>query len=62
MIIENKMSPDALCGEAKRSGRFKETVSTKTLYNYIDQRILKVRNIDLPLKVKRKIRIDISVK
>lgn len=57
-ILENKMSPDALCGEAKRSGRFKETVSTKTLYNYIDQRILKVRNIDLPLKVKRKIRID----
>ena len=55
-ILENKMSPDALCGEAKLSGRFKEIVSTKTLYNYIDKRILKVRNIDLPLKVKRKSR------
>ena len=26
-ILENKMSPDALCGEEKLSGRFKETVS-----------------------------------
>ena len=57
-ILENKMSPDAICGEAKQSGRFKEIVSTKTLYNYIDKRILKVRNIDLPLKVKRKSRTD----
>ena len=53
-ILENKMSPDAVCGEAKLSGRFQKTVSTKTLYNYIDKRILKVRNIDLPLRVKRK--------
>ena len=53
-ILENKMSPDALCGEAKLSGRFKEIVSTKTLYNYIDKHIVKVKNIDLPLKVKRK--------
>ena len=53
-ILENKMSPDALCGEARMSGRFQKIVSTKTLYNYIDKRILKVRNIDLPLKVKRK--------
>ena len=57
-ILENKMSPDALCGEAKRSGRFQKIVSTKTLYNYIDKRMLKVRNIDLPLKVKRKGRKD----
>ncbi len=57
-ILENKMSPDALCGEAKRSGRFRETVSTKTLYNYIDKCMLKVRNIDLPLKVKRKSRTN----
>lgn len=53
-ILENRTSPDALCGEAKRSGRFREIVSAKTLYNYVDKRILKVRNIDLPLKVKRK--------
>jgi IS30 family transposase len=57
-ILENKMSPDALCGEAKLNGKFQEIVSTKTLYNYIDKRILKVRNIDLPLKVKRKSRTD----
>lgn len=59
-ILKNKMSPDALCGEARLNGRFKETVSTKTLYNYIDKRILKVRNIDLPLKVKRKSHVDKS--
>ena len=53
-ILENKMSPDAICGEAKLAGRFNEIVCTKTLYNYIDQRLLRVRNLDLPLKVKRK--------
>ena len=53
-ILEKKMSPDAICGEAKLTGRFNETVCTKTLYNYIDQRLLRVRNLDLPLKVKRK--------
>ena len=57
-ILENRMSPDALCGEAKLSGRFQKIVSTKTLYNYIDKRLLKVRNIDLPLKVRRKSRTD----
>ena len=57
-IFENKLSPDAVCGEAKLNGRFKKTVSTKTLYSYIDKRMLKVRNIDLPLKVKRKSRTD----
>ena len=57
-ILENRMSPDALCGEAKLSGRFQKIVSTKTLYNYIDKRMLKVRNIDLPLKVRRKSRTD----
>ena len=57
-ILESKMSPDALCGEARLSGRFQKIVSTKTLYNYIDKRILKVRNIDLPLKAKRKSHAD----
>ena len=32
-ILENRMSPDALCGEARLSGRFKKIVSAKTLYN-----------------------------
>lgn len=53
-ILEKKMSPDAICGEAKLTGKFKELVCTKTLYNYIDQRLLRARNLDLPLKVKRK--------
>lgn len=57
-ILEKKMSPDAICGEIKLFGRFKETVCTKTLYNYIDKCMLKVRNIDLLLKVKRKIHTD----
>ena len=38
-ILENKMPPDVLCGVAKLSGRFKETVSTKILCRYIDKHI-----------------------
>ena len=56
-ILENKMAPDAICGKAKVSGEFERIVCTKTLYNYIDQCLLTVRNIDLPQKVKRKTRI-----
>ena len=43
-----------ICGKAKLSGRFERIVSTKPLYNYIDKRLLNVRNIDLQLQVKRK--------
>lgn len=57
-ILENKMAPDAICGEAKLNGKFQNIVSTKTLYNYIDQCLLRVRNVDLPLKVKRKHHAD----
>ena len=53
-ILQDKLSPDAICGKAKLSGEFKKIVCTKTLYNYIDRCLLKVRNIDLLLKVKRK--------
>lgn len=53
-ILEEKRGPETICGEARRSGRFKVMVCAKTLYNYIDQRLLKVRNVDLLLKVKRK--------
>ena len=53
-MLEEKLAPDPICGEARRSGRFQETVCAKTLYNYINQCLLKVRNIDLLLKVKRK--------
>ena len=53
-IKEEKLSPDSICGKANLSGRFEKTVCTKTLYNYIDKRLLNTRNIDLLLKVKRK--------
>lgn len=53
-ILEEKHGPATICGEARRNGRFKATVCAKTLYNYIDQQLLRVRNIDLLLKVKRK--------
>ena len=51
-ILTNKMSPGTLCGRAKMTNQFSKTVCTKTLYNYIDLGLLKVKNIDLPLKVK----------
>ena len=51
-ILTNKMSPDVICGRAKAKNLFEKTVCTKTLYNYIDLGILKVKNIDLPLRVK----------
>ena len=53
-MLEEKLAPDTICGEARRSGRFSTLVCAKTLYNSIDQCLLKVRNIDLLLKVKRK--------
>ncbi len=53
---EEKWSVDAAAGHAKRFGVFEntETVTTQTLYNWIDRCLLKTRNIDLPLKLKRK--------
>lgn len=52
-MLEEKLSPEAICGMVRRNGTFEKTVCTKTLYNYIDQCLLSVRNIDLLLKVKR---------
>ena len=54
MILEKDWSPDAVVGFAKQSPDWKDKplVSTKTLYNYIDQSKLSVRNIDLPMKTK----------
>lgn len=51
-ILENKKAPDTVCGRAKKDNQFKEIVCTKTLYNYIDKGLIRVRNIDLPLRVK----------
>ena len=52
-MIENKWSVDAAVGQAKLSGKFKASVCTRTLYNYIDMGLMRIKNIDLPLKVRR---------
>lgn len=49
-ILDGKLSPDAVCGRARLEGAFPVTVCTKTVYNYIDQGLLRVKNIDLLLK------------
>jgi len=55
-ILKQSWSPDAVVGEALKTKKFTkdEMVSTKTLYNYIDQNLLNVKNIDLQLKVNRR--------
>ena len=53
-MLEEKLAPETICGMVRRNKMFRETVCAKTLYNYIDQCLLRVRNIDLLLKVKRK--------
>lgn len=47
-----KLTPETICGTARRSGKFKLIVCAKALYSYIDQRLL---NLDLQLKPKRKL-------
>lgn len=53
-ILNKGWSPDAVVGFVKQQPNWKDKpiVSTKTLYNYIDQSLLSVRNIDLPMKTK----------
>jgi IS30 family transposase len=55
-ILHNKWSPDAIVGFCKNQPEWqdKPLVCTKTLYNYIDRGLLKVRNLDLLLKVRRR--------
>jgi len=55
-ILHEKWSPDAVVGFCRRDPKWKNSaiVCTKTLYNYIDQGLLKVRNIDLNLKLRLK--------
>lgn len=57
-MMRCKLSPDAICGRAKQEGHFCHTVCTKTLYNYIDQGLLKTKNIDLSLKTRRKVKCN----
>ena len=59
-ILKSKWSPDAVVGYAKKEKLFSTIVSTKTLYNWIDRRLLKVRNIDLTIKVSRKAKTEKS--
>lgn len=53
-IQQDEWSPDAVCGYVRVNQQFVgAVVCTKTLYNYIDLGVLPVKNIDLPLKVRR---------
>ncbi|MCL2818021.1 MAG: IS30 family transposase [Clostridiales bacterium] len=50
-----KRSPDSVIGHAIANNKFPgQEFSTKTFYNWIDDGLVKVKNIDLLLKVQRK--------
>ena len=55
-IRNHKWSPDAVAGFAYVQGLFtkEEIVSAKTLYNYIDLKLIDLDNFDLLLKLSRK--------
>lgn len=52
-ILEDKWSPDAVVGHAKRHKKFEYIPSTKTLYNWIDEGKLSIINMDLAMKLRR---------
>lgn len=53
-FYDNGHSLDAIVGAARLNNKFTDQMMcTKTLYNYVDLGLLKIKNIDLPLKVKR---------
>ena len=56
LILEDKQSPDVVIGRALEEGLFtkEEVVCVNTLYHYIDEGRLKVKNINLKEKVERK--------
>ena len=56
MVFEKGWSLDACYGYAKTHKLYvdSEMVCVKTLYNYVDSMLLALRNIDLPLKVRRR--------
>jgi IS30 family transposase len=54
ILSEEKWSPDAAIGWALAQGMFEATFSTKTFYNWIDDGIVRVKNIDLLLKTRRR--------
>ena len=55
MFFEEGWSLDASVGYAKENKVFadEEMVCTRTLYNYVDLGLLKIKNVDLPEKLKR---------
>ncbi|GMQ58116.1 hypothetical protein AN1V17_25110 [Vallitalea sediminicola] len=53
-ILHDKWSPDAAIGRFKHENRDLPCVSTKTIYNYIDRGLIKIKPIDLLLKVRLK--------
>jgi len=54
VMSPEKWSPDAAIGYAKSNEMFESIVSTKTFYNWIDDGLVKVKNIDLLLKLRRR--------
>ena len=54
-MLYNKWSPDTIVGFCRIQAEWQtqQLVCSKTLYNYIDRCLLKVRNLDLALKVRR---------
>lgn len=55
-IKEEKYSPDAIVGYAKKNNLFKNIPSTQTVYNWIAAGLSTVKSIDLIQKVSRKSR------
>ena len=53
MMIDEHWSVDAAVGRAAATGQFDKMLCTKTIYNYIDLGLLKVKNTDLPCKLRR---------
>ncbi len=53
-ILDKEWSPDVNVGRYKLENKDKDCVSTETIYNYIDLGLMKVKPIDLLLKVKLK--------
>lgn len=52
-VLENHWSVDAAVGKAIASGSFRKIVCSKTIYNYIDLGLIRVKNSHLPLKLRR---------
>lgn len=53
MVQNEKWSLDAAAGYAKVHGLYNNTCSTKTLYNWVDMGLCRIRNIDLPQRIRR---------